>query len=155
MAMTGSDTVLPIREFPGGAALGALVIPPSSTTRPYVDNLKAGKLSLQCCSDCRRHRNPIAPVCPYCGSSAYEWTASEGTGSVVSWVRYPRSYLPEFERLVPYVVLCVELTEGVRMFGRLADTDAEPQIGMAVSAIIERWTDDGHAPAFVPDDMRR
>jgi uncharacterized OB-fold protein len=50
---------------------------------------------------------------------------------------------------VPYMVLCVELREGVRMFGRLADLKVEPRIGMKVSAIIERWMDGGRAPAFV------
>ena len=155
MAMTGTDAVMPIRDFPGGSALAALVIPPSSSTRPYFDQLKTGKLALQRCSGCGRHRNPIAPVCPYCGSTSYEWVASEGKGVVVSWVRYLRSYLPEFERMVPYVVLCVELTEGARMFGRLADADLEPRIGMTVSVIIERWADGGHSPAFVADGERR
>jgi uncharacterized OB-fold protein len=148
--MTGADAVLPTRDFPGNAALAGLVVPPSTSTRPYVDHLTTGELALQRCSACGRHRHPIAPVCPYCGATTYEWHASSGKGIVVSWVRYPRSYLPEFEKLVPYVVLCVELEEGARLFGRLA-SDAEPSMGMKVSAIIERWTDGGHAPAFVPD----
>jgi uncharacterized OB-fold protein len=69
---------------------------------------------------------------------------------VVSWVRYHRGYLPEFAALVPYVVLCVELAEGPRIFGRLAGDGVAPRIGMSVAAIVERWSDGGHAPAFVP-----
>jgi uncharacterized OB-fold protein len=135
--------------------LGPLVVPPSSSTRPYFDQLKVGRLALQRCSACGRHRHPIAPVCPYCGASPYEWVVSNGKGLVVSWVRYPRSYLREFEQLVPYVVLCVELSEGVRLFGRLATDGVEPRIGMNVLAIVERWGDDGHAPAFTVDGEGR
>jgi len=125
------------------------MVPPSSSTKVYMDGLKAGILSLQRCASCARLRYPIAPVCPHCASLSFDWAPSAGTGVVVSWVRYPRSYLPEFAALVPYVVLCVELAEGVRIFGRLVDRDVEPRIGMKVQTIIERWTDDdGHAPAF-------
>jgi uncharacterized OB-fold protein len=47
--------------------------------------------------------------------------------------------------------LCVELTEGARMFGRLVDTGIEPTIGMPVRAVIERWSDGGYTPAFASD----
>ncbi len=144
--------MLRIVDFPGRAALGALVIPASSCTQFHVEQLRSGVLALQCCSDCGRCRYPIAPVCPYCGGPSFNWVSCGGTGVVFSWVRYPRSYLPEFETLVPYVVLCVELAEGPRMFGRLVDTDVVPWIGMRVRAIVERWTDGGHAPAFELDN---
>jgi uncharacterized protein len=149
MAKSRTEPVLQIREFPGRAALGPLVTPPSSSTQVHVDQLKAGILSLQRCTHCDRQRYPVAPVCPYCGDSSFEWAPSAGTGLVVSWVRYPRSYLAAFNSLIPYVVVCVELSEGPRMFGRLVDTDVKPRIGMRVRAVIERWTDGGHAPAFV------
>jgi len=152
MAMNPTDTALPLRDFPGLAELQDLVIPPSASSQPAVDALKDGRLTLQCCANCHRHRLPVAPVCPYCGSSAFDWKASTGQGVVVSWVRYPRSYLPAFEALIPYVVLCVELTEGPRLFGRLVGKDVEPRIGMPVSAVIERWTDGGHAVAFAATD---
>lgn len=70
---------------------------------------------------------------------------------MVSWVRYHRSYLPQFERLVPYFVVCAQLEEGPRIFGRLADPSAEPHMDMTVSAIIEVWEDGGHALAFVAE----
>ena len=143
--------MLRIVEFPGRAALGALVIPASSSTQFHVEQLRSGILSLQRCSDCGRCRYPIAPVCPYCGRPLFDWISCTGTGTIFSWVRYPRSYLPEFETLVPYVVLCVELAEGARMFGRLVEPGVEPRIGMGVQAVVERWSDGGHAPAFERD----
>jgi uncharacterized OB-fold protein len=140
----------PNHKFPGSARLTELVIAPNSDTARYLDMLNAGRVALQRCVGCRRCRFPIAPVCPYCHVTAFDWIASRGVGKVVSWVRYHRSYLPEFERVVPYVVLCVELAEGPRMFGRLADSVTEPRVGMSVSAIIEVWDDGGRTPAFVP-----
>jgi len=152
MAINPTDTALPLRDFPGAAELQDLVIPPSASSQPAADALKDGRLTLQYCANCHRCRQPIAPVCPYCGSSSFDWKASTGRGVAVSWVRYPRSYLPAFEALVPYVVLCVELAEGPRLFGRLVDKNVEPRIGMRVSAVIERWADGGHAVAFAAAD---
>jgi uncharacterized OB-fold protein len=51
---------------------------------------------------------------------------------------------------MPYVVLSVELDEGARIFGRLADRELEPEIGMRVAAIVERWPGGEHVHAFVP-----
>jgi uncharacterized OB-fold protein len=71
---------------------------------------------------------------------------------VHSWIRYRRSYLPEFEALVPYVVLSVTLAEGPRIFGRLVDADRgrppDPYAGMPVEVVFERWPDDGVMYAF-------
>jgi uncharacterized OB-fold protein len=152
MARTKADLAggLPTRKFPGDASLAGLVIASNSDTVYYHNMLKAGHMVLQRCAACRRCRIPIAPVCPFCHSTEFDRIGSRGTGTVVSWVRYHHSYLPEFEPLVPYVVLCVELAEGPRMFGRLADATAEPRVGMPVSAIIEIWDDGGRAPAFIP-----
>ena len=147
--MSATDIALPVRDFAGGTQLRGLVIPVSASTRPYFDGLEAGRLMLQCCSQCGRFRNPVAPVCPYCRASSFVWKASGARGSVVSWVRYARSYLPQFESLVPYAVLTVELAERVRLFGRLAERDVAPRIGMEVAGIIERWADGGRAVAFV------
>lgn len=139
---------MPIRPYPGQAALERLVIPPSGSTRAYHDGLAAGRLMLQRCSGCGRCRVPMAPVCPYCDSEDAGWIAASGKGQVVSFVRYARAHLPEFEAIVPYTVLCVELEEGPRMFGRLVGSDTV-RIGQEVAAIIEQWADGGHAPAFV------
>jgi uncharacterized OB-fold protein len=143
-----SGAVLPIQPYPGQAALERLIIPASGSTRAYHDGLAAGRLMLQRCGTCSRCRIPTAPVCPYCDGEEADWIAASGQGQVVSFVHYARAHLPEFEAIVPYTVLCVQLAEGPRMFGRLAGSDAA-QIGQDVAVIIEQWADGGHAPAFV------
>jgi uncharacterized OB-fold protein len=70
---------------------------------------------------------------------------------VYSWVRYHRSYVPEFDFLIPYVVLCVQMKDGPRMFGRLVPNNVEPWIGMQVRAIIERCESGARVVAFVAE----
>ena len=88
---------------------------------------------------CARARFPVAPVCPHCGAGAHSWARLSGAGIVHSWVRYQRGYLPEFEPLMPYEVLCVSLQDGPRVFGRLLGGGEPPSVGMAVQAIVERF----------------
>jgi uncharacterized OB-fold protein len=144
--------MLAVRKFPGKGGLAELVVPPTPDVQAYLDGLNSGKLLVQRCAGCRRARYPFAPVCPYCHATRSDWTACSGQGTIVSWTRYPRSYLPEFEQLVPYVVLCVQLDDGPRLFGRLAEPNVTPEIGARVFAIIEEWDDGGRAPAFVTSD---
>jgi uncharacterized protein len=148
--MAATQTDIPIKPFPGGFPLAGLVPPPTASVRPQLDALRQGRLIFQVCAACGRWRGLVAPVCPYCRDRRWEWRDSRGAGMAVSWVRYHRAYLEAFKALVPYVVLCVELDEGLRIFGRLAGTGAAPKVGLRVAAIIERWADDGLAPAFVP-----
>jgi uncharacterized protein len=135
---------LELREFPGVGDPAYLLPPPSE----LLSALRDGRLVLQRCDACGRFRYPVAPVCPYCGGEALAWQELSGRGTVHSWARYHRPYLPEFEPLLPYAVLSVELEEGVRIYGRFAD-DGEPEIGLAVQAIVERWPGGDCVHAFV------
>ena len=139
---------LELREFPGAGDPSGLLPPPSEQSAPFFDALRQGRLVLQRCDGCARLRSPIAPVCPYCGGEAFGWQELSGRGTVHSWVRYRRSYLPELEPLMPYAVLSVELEEGVRIYGRFAD-EGEPEIALPVQAIVERWPGGHCVHAFV------
>jgi uncharacterized protein len=132
---------LELREFPGTGEPAALLPPRTAQSAPWLDALAAGRLVVQSCAECGRVRWPIAPVCPWCGGREWGWRECSGAGTVHSWVRYRRGYLPEFEPLMPYMVLCVALAEGPRLFGRLADGGDDPWIGMEVRAVVERAGD--------------
>ncbi|MCW5770059.1 MAG: OB-fold domain-containing protein [Rhodospirillaceae bacterium] len=140
-----------MRDFPAPAALADLVAPPTEAVRPQREALARGEILFQACAGCGRLRALVAPVCPYCRAREWAWRTARGGGKVVSWVRYHRAYLELLKPLVPYVALCVELDEGVRVFGRLAAADAEPEAGLRVTPIVERWADGGVALAFVPE----
>ena len=148
MAQTPTEP-LELRDFPGAGDPTALLPPRTRESAPFFDALAEGHLILQRCLGCERLRHPIAPVCPYCTATAFEWHHCTGAGTVHSWVRYRRGYLPEFEPLLPYDVLCVALEEGPRLFGRLAGPAAEPSFEMPVQAIVERFPSGECALAFV------
>ena len=136
-----AEPLLELREFPGGGDGAALLPPRTLENAPYWDGLRERRLVLQRCAACAHARYPVAPVCPRCGAAEHAWEALSGAGSVHSWVRYRRAYLPEFEPLLPYDVLCVSLDRGPRVFGRLVDSGGgePPGIGMAVQALVERF----------------
>jgi uncharacterized OB-fold protein len=151
--MPADATTLEIRTFGGSGETSRLITRITSDTVPFWDGLNEGHLVLQRCSSCGKSRYPVAPVCPYCRTSAYTWNAVSGAGSVFSWIRYHKSYQPEFEPLMPYCVLSVQLDAGPRMFGRLA-SETQPAIGMRVTAVGERWPDGRVLPAFIAEQEK-
>ena len=120
-----------------------LLPPISPDTAVFWEGLAEGRLQAQACDSCDKARFPVAPVCPHCGATGWQWRALSERGHVHSWVRYRRSFLPEFADVMPYVVACVEFPEGVRMFGWLVDAPKEGavEIGAEVRAEAERWPD--------------
>jgi uncharacterized OB-fold protein len=149
MAAKRADGRLEVRAFPGSGNPAHLLPPANRDVAPFWDGLRDGRLSLQRCRECGRPRFPVAPVCPYCGGRFWDWRSMDGKGTVHSWIRYHRGYLPEFEPLMPYDVLCVALDEGPRIFGRLAGEGPDPWIGMPVQAIVERFPGGECVPAFI------
>ena len=150
--MSSASDTLPTRPFPGTGELAPLLPPPSEQSKPFFDALRDGRLALQRCAGCSRVRGIVAPVCPYCGGESFSFEAMSGVGTVHSWIRYHRSYLPAFEALMPYVVVCVALDEGARIFGRLVEGEAgaspDPYPGMPVGLVLERWADGAVTHAF-------
>jgi uncharacterized OB-fold protein len=131
-------------EAPVPAGIGHLLPPMTAQNAPFFDALLDGRLPLQRCGSCGRGRATHGPVCPHCRSDEATWETVSGRGTVHSWIRYSRSYLPELESLLPYIVLCVELAEGARLFGRLreeAGAFPDPHVGMPVEALVELWAD--------------
>jgi uncharacterized OB-fold protein len=62
------------------------------------------------------------------------WTEVSGAGRVASWAVLRPPTLPAYADMVPFVVLLVELEQGVRLLGYLVDdagkvlkTDGEPE----------------------------
>ena len=49
------------------------------------------------------------------------WTRVSGSGAVASWTVIRPPTLPAYAEMVPFVVLLVQLDEGVRLLGYLVD----------------------------------
>jgi uncharacterized OB-fold protein len=150
--MSASDDALELRDFPGGGDPTHLLPRRTRQNAPFFGGLAERRLQLQRCVACGHARYPVAPACPRCGGTGARWARLRGTGAVHSWIRYRKSYLPEFEPLMPYVVLCVAIDDGPRMFGRLAGTDREPATGDRVRMIAERLPSGEHTIAFIAEE---
>ncbi len=104
---------------------------------PFWAALREHRIVLQRCEADGRLRFPPMPSCPHCGTPGGSEVEVTGDARVYSWVAVHRALTPAQETQVPYTIATVELSEGVRMVGRL---EGEPGDGVAVT------------PAFVDHD---
>lgn len=110
---------------------------PDPDSAPFWEGVAEGRLLLQQCEACARHRFPPAETCPHCRSAEARWRPAGGRGRVYSWivVRHP---IPAeiFAREVPYIVALVELDEGVRLASNLLGIEPEAvRDGMPVRVV--------------------
>lgn len=121
----------------------------SAVGAPYWEGLKAGKLLIQHCAECNTPRHYPRPVCSHCYSMKARWVAAKGTGTIHSWTVCHHAYHPGFAADLPYVLLTVDLAEGVRAMGRLRTGDPSAvRIGVAVKAGFEPGVDGFVLPVF-------
>lgn len=119
---------------------------PDQDTQPFWDAAAERRLLIPRCRECRRWIWQPRPVCPRCHAPDPEWEPVAGRGRVVSWTVVRPPVLPVYAELIPFVILLVELDEGVRLVGQLVGddgtlltTDGERE-GVATGAPVElRW----------------
>ena len=110
MGQTSTDLPSPMPAKP--------VPVPSSLTQPYWDAAQRGQLVLQQCSACATIRHYPRLLCAQCHSSEAHWTPASGLGHIHSWTVCHHVFHPGFAADVPYVLVTVDLQEGVRALGR-------------------------------------
>jgi uncharacterized OB-fold protein len=96
-----------------------LVAERSPAEEPYWQALEEGRLVFQRCQACCLALLPARENCPSCLGTALGWHTAAGSGELVSWVVYHRSYHPAFADMVPYNVAIVELAEGPRLISSI------------------------------------
>jgi len=132
-------------------------IPGIPLLRPRVDldnqgfweAAKQHKLVFQRCKDCGLLVHRPRPMCPRCNSMEKEWVPSTGKGIVYSWVNfvYANAAYPGIK--VPYTVVVVEMSEGVRIISNLHDVKPEEvYVGMPVEVVFDDVADDLTLPKF-------
>lgn len=132
-------------------------IPGIPLLRPRVDldnqgfweAAKQHKLVFQRCKDCGLLVHRPRPMCPRCNSMEKEWVPSTGKGIVYSWVNfvYANAAYPGIK--VPYTVVVVEMSEGVRIISNLHDVKPEEvHVGMPVEVVFDDVADDLTLPKF-------
>lgn len=124
---------------------------PTPDTQPYWDGLARGALLIQRCGDCGKLRHYPRPVCDGCWSMAHDWAEAGGGGAVHSWTVCHHPFHIGFKAQSPYVLLTVELDEGVRAMGQLRGMDpAGLRLGLRVVVGFEREDDSPVLPVFHP-----
>lgn len=121
--------------------------------RPYWDALESGELKLPACSRCGAWQWYPFEFIKCHADAHHEWKTVPATGTVFTFTRVHRSFLPNAEKdAEPYTSALVELDgiEGVRIPALLVNLeDQQPHIGMAVRLNPVRRSS-YTAPAFEP-----
>ena len=120
---------------------------PTRESKPFWDGLKAHKLILQRCVQCKKVRHYPRPMCDACHSMACEWFEASGQGKVHSWAVNHHAFHPAFKRDTPYVVVTIDLEEGVRMIAPLEENDASLlSLGLALRVTFDDTNDEFTLP---------
>jgi len=127
---------------------------PDDQSAPFWAAAAEHVLTLARCSGCGAYSLPPDVVCPHCGMTdpAFVFTPVRGDGTVRSWTVVRQSFLPGFDRDVPFVLVDVELAAqpGLRLIGRLLDgPDASLQVDAAVRVAFEDVAPGVAVPAFL------
>jgi uncharacterized OB-fold protein len=119
----------------------------------FWDGIKDHKLLIQACAECGKLRHPPRPMCPHCNSLSWNTIESSGRGSVFSFVMPQHPPYPWFE--YPYIVVLVDLDEGIRLVSNLCDVAPDDvSIGLRVEVFYEHFDDGLVLPQFRPGEPR-
>ena len=120
---------------------------PTIDSKPFWDGLKEHRMVLQKCADCGRVRHYPRPVCDACLSMEVEWAEASGRGTVYSWTETHHPFHAGFRGETPYILVTVDLDEGVRMHSRLIDASIdELRLGLPVEVVYMDATDEVTLP---------
>lgn len=115
---------------------------------PLWEGVSERKIRLQCCTNCGTYRYPPGPSCANCLSSAADWRAVSGNGTILSWVIFHRQYLPAYPP--PYNVIAVRLDEGPVVISNLEGEVPEGSwIDRRVNIVYTAMPDGMILPKFV------
>lgn len=118
---------------------------------PYWEGTRRGALVVQRCGACGTLRHYPQVLCTGCYSDLFDWVDLSGRGTVHSWTISHHAFHPAFAQDVPYVLITVDLEEGVRAMGRLDELQfRDLSIGLAVRATFPLRADGFGQLTFVP-----
>ncbi|MDP6708892.1 MAG: Zn-ribbon domain-containing OB-fold protein [Alphaproteobacteria bacterium] len=122
---------------------------PTIESKPFWDGLKAHRLVLQKCAACGKLRHYPRPLCDACYSMEVDWVDASGRGTVYSWTETHHPFHAGFKGETPYILVTVDLEEGVRMQSRLVDASLEELcLGLPVEVVYVDATDEVTLPFF-------
>ena len=114
---------------------------------PFWQSINDREMRLQRCADCQEWTYPSAPICPRCSSENSSWERINGTGEILSWVVFHKTYLPAYP--APHKVIAVRLDEGPIIISNLEGAEPEGSwIGHKVSLCYTEMPDGVLLPRF-------
>lgn len=109
---------------------------------PFWQAAEEGRLLGKACRDCGKFHWYPRTICPFCRSTATQWTPLSGRGKVYAFSTLRRAPLP-------YTVAYVQLDEGPMLLTNLVDMEeAGLHIGLPVQVVFRRTDDGRNAPKF-------
>jgi len=93
----------------------------SNVAERFWDGYANRKVLYQKCEDCGNVQNYPRPICHACGSKKLGWNEAKPEGKVSGATTVYRAPSQEFESLVPYRLLLVDMTEGFRIMSHAED----------------------------------
>jgi hypothetical protein len=132
---------------------------PAEMPRPQIEPLteafwaaaREGRLVIQRCTSCGAFRHLPAALCGSCQSTAHEWVASAGRGTVYTYTIVTHPVHPATRASVPYNVVVVKLDDcgGVLVPSNVVDCPPEDvRVGMRVQVVFERVDEEIALPRF-------
>jgi len=122
---------------------------PSIDSKPFWDGLKERRVMLQRCANCGLVRHYPRPMCSECHSMEEEWIEASGKGAVYSWTVTHHPFHIGFRGETPYILVTVDLEEGVRIQSQLLDAKVEDlKIGLPVEVVFVPAGDEYVLPFF-------
>ena len=125
---------------------------PTRATQPFWDGCRRGALVLPWCRACGAAHFFPRDFCPRCLSAELEWRPVSGRGRVWSHSTVRLSFWGRaFDDALPYVVVIVELDEGVRLVSNVVGCLPEQvHIGLPVEVVFDAVTPEVTLPRFRP-----
>ena len=112
---------------------------------------KKHQMSLQECSECKKSRYFVSPVCPYCGSLNFTWEPVSGKAAIYSYTIIHRALSEAWKDDSPYVYAYVQLAEGPLLPTNIVGCSPEEvEIGMEVEVTYDDVTPEITLPKFKP-----
>jgi uncharacterized OB-fold protein len=106
---------------------------------PYFAGTALGELRIRKCVRCDTRFRFNHYLCPSCWSDQLTWEVASGRGRITHFCVIHHAPYPSFEDVCPYVIVLVELEEGVRMMSNLVGCSPEAaRIGTPVQVTFEQ-----------------
>lgn len=112
---------------------------------PFWQALQKHELRVQKCVNCGALRHIPKELCPSCHRTGFSWEPIGLEGTIFTYSVVHRAPVPAFQQDMPYVIVHVQMDDGVRMIADLVDVNPnEVAIGQRVIAgfddVTPEWT---------------